>query len=397
MTATDDVIELAEDSQLRPAEQVRLAYDPDPWVRMVLADNHGLTAEAQYLLARDEDLSVVLRLAANPRLDPTVQECLFADARRGVLAVLGANPALTGTLMTALALTGLPEHSGPPGGARLELAGNSALQPRAAEVLADDPSTEVRRALAANRQLPAGVARRLADDVALVRGALADNPALPPDAVTNVLKPRDDAGLNPDERSALAQRPFLPESAQHALVTDASATVRRSLAGNPWLLPLCQRQLSVDADVAVREALASNESLSPELQVPLVAAGAEPVDRAVAQRRDILGPALRILLNRVESADDIDLLRSDLLTGAGPLRRRAPDLKHEQRGPVTAATTDRPHVLRRAVASPDPTVRLASVINAAIGAEQLRTLLTDTDADVRAKAALRLLAEVAAV
>jgi hypothetical protein len=161
---------LAENPNLHPSLQERLANDEDLEVRHSLASNPNLHLSSQEKLANDKHENVRYVLAQNTDIHPSLHEKLAGDEDSGVRRAIARNPNLHPSLQEKLA--GDRNND-----VRREIAENLNLHPSLHEKLAGDGNNDVRRAIARNPNLHPSLQEKLANDKdSYVRKAIAQNP-----------------------------------------------------------------------------------------------------------------------------------------------------------------------------------------------------------------------------
>jgi hypothetical protein len=161
---------LAENPNLHPSLQERLANDEDLGVRHTLASNPNLHLPSQEKLANDKHENVRYVLAQNTDIHPSLHEKLAGDEDSGVRRAIARNPNLHPSLQEKLVGDEDPD-------VRRAIARNPNLHPSVHEKLAGDNDSWVRRAIARNPNLHPSLHEKLARDKDLdVRRAIAQNP-----------------------------------------------------------------------------------------------------------------------------------------------------------------------------------------------------------------------------
>lgn len=161
--------------------------------------------------------------------------------------------------------------------------------PEMLAALADDPSVEVRAAVAGHRSSPVAVLERYASE-RRSSAAVASNAATPPSALLHLI---DDPA--PATRAAIAARSDMPAETLVAFATDPSPDVRSGLAGNSALPMEAQRTLAHDEGLWVRSALAGNPSLTDDI-VAILARDPEDLIRSTVAERENCPPAILEML-----------------------------------------------------------------------------------------------------
>ena len=159
---------------------------------------------------------------------------------------------------------------------RLALAANPRVPPRILALLAVDENHWVRKNLAGNPGTPLGTLRRLAaDDTRSVREAVVWNERTPPKLLAQLAEDQDAS-----VRKAVVRNPATPAWILNPAVNDQSAVVRSWLAGNPSVAVEVLRQLADDPDNSVRWQLIHNPALPEEILEKLT----RDADPKIAQR-----------------------------------------------------------------------------------------------------------------
>ncbi|MFI7355622.1 hypothetical protein ACIBTP_16910 [Streptomyces avidinii] len=171
-----------------PAELAELAASPFPAVRMLVARHRDLPAQVRDALAGDPDAAVVQAVAPHPGLSEAALRAMVERYGVQVLARVAANPDATGALLEDLtrhrpgvrrALKEVARHPHATGPALL-----ACLADRTARLLA-----------AAHPALPPeAVTELLGDEDRSVAEAAAGNPSLPCAAMARLLEPADGRG-----------------------------------------------------------------------------------------------------------------------------------------------------------------------------------------------------------
>ncbi|WP_369200257.1 Mucin-2 [Streptomyces sp. PU-14G] len=291
----------------------------------------------------------------------------------------------------ALQRAGLPEsavrailaHPNP--GARIDFAMSARADPAQRARLADDPSPNVRAALAYGPEvydprtkvapLPNAVCVRLLDDPApCVRTALLDSPHLALPSVASMAAHHSSAA----RREAVRAWEILPPGERSALLADPDPEVRRAAA-----LGECRRDAHVTAEL-LRDPQSAAEALRRGL---LVRADAE---RCVAERTHLVALAENPSL----PADMVERLAVDPDEAVRLAVSLRPELDETRRMAIdfTVGDFDRgdgvqwvrdgladPEVLRRAAASAHPLLRRAAAQSAHLPPDLLRLLARAED------------------
>lgn len=207
---------------------VRLAADPDAYVRRAVAQNHRTSPGAP---VTPELWTALLTL---PRA------CSDGVERARVLGpdawLASADPLVTGDRAW------VAEHHSTPAEVLIRLA--------------YDHSAYVRRCVAQNRAAPVDVLVRLASDPgAYVRARVAENPAAPAEVIVRL-------AADPDAyvRRAVAERCSAPVDALARLASDPDVYVRIGVAQNPATPSEALSRLAADLDARVRRWVARHPS-----------------------------------------------------------------------------------------------------------------------------------------
>ena len=284
-------INLAENPNLHPSLQERLANDEDLEVRHSLASNPNLHLSSQEKLANDKHENVRYVLAQNTDIHPSLHEKLAGDEDSGVRRAIARNPNLHPSLQEKLAGDGNDD-------VRREIAENLNLHPSLHEKLAGDGNDDVRRAIARNPNLHPSLHEKLAGDNDLyVRRAIAENPNLHPSLHEKLAEDED-----PDVRREIARNPNLHPSVHEKLAGDEDSDVLRAIARNPNLHPSVHEKLAGDNDWAVRRAIAENPNLHPSVHEKLAGDNSWEVRREIA-RNPNLHPSVHEKLAGDEDSD----------------------------------------------------------------------------------------------
>jgi hypothetical protein len=334
----------------------RLLGDPGAQTRRYLAENDDMPPDLRARLAGDPDPSVRQLLARSwPEIPEAAQRRLLNDPDDDVRAaacstyyVREPHPPMPGDLLPAL----LEDPVTRAGVVRC-----LTLTPQLAARLAGDPDHEVRRELARHPQLPAGLRDRLArDGSATVQVAVFARPDTPPflramihdevpgkvAAIGSLLDIEDDA--------ALIQA-----------VGDSQADVELRHVRLPWVTADPLPHVSSPYP-AFRAAAARAATILPP----------EAVDRLL--RDEDPGVAAVVLRHAPHLVDEATAERLDRANPQPP-KGRVPRPADSYR--FSAGT------LRRFAADPDPRMRALAPRDPSLPAGMLTTLASDTDADVR--------------
>ena len=223
-----------------PAELAALAYDPDPYTRLMVADNPCCPPAAFEVLSRDPWLDVRVRVAAR-MAPPKVMETLARDP----------DPVV-----------------------RAAMAGNDACPAPCRVALARDPDPAVRLAWAKRYvYIPLSEEARA--------GAMSRIPA-------QVLAAMTEPARDPDlrVRVAMAQRHDLPDEAMELLFRDQDRKVRYWMTRNPWCPPALLAERATDPDAGMRLVVAWHHATPASAQEELERDAAEHVRQAAAGLRD---------------------------------------------------------------------------------------------------------------
>jgi len=307
----------------------------DPWVGLAALEHPGADPGWIPRIARGENAVARSELATSFPLPPDIARLLAEDAELDVVtSVARCQPSLPPDLVDELA-----RH--PHAAVRSALAGNEDLSPVVLRSLFDS-SPEACYACAGepdrqtHRWCDGGHQGAILD----IRLALADNPATPPDALTEV---------DPDDfffAWALAKRADLPHEVYALLACHPVPGARWALASNPAAIHLARRLLADDPSREMKRMVA----LNPEVPVDLL------VELAPQTR---VGPTA---VPRVLAATEAEL-------------RALADSPVAQVRRLAAARPDLPADLaRRFVHDPDPGVAKWAAAHPVVTQEQLRFL-----------------------
>ncbi len=263
---------------------VHLSHDNDPMVRAAIINMWSQDPELLHLWAeRDDAQQQQLLFRRNKPLEPALLDTLrlspHSDTRQQALERAG----LSGPHMLWLAESDDTED-------RIFLAEQSDLPAGIQRILAQDSSPKVRRRLAANAGIDAGIALHIAasDDLPACR-ALAKNPAIQDECIARLCTHADDNiallvayrdDLNDDHRDLLFNHRLSPGAAEHLayqgigykrLCTDTAETLARAeapslrafAAHSANLADETFKRLSQDPADQVRHAVANNPA-TPE-------------------------------------------------------------------------------------------------------------------------------------
>lgn len=206
--------------------------------------------------------------------------------------------------------------------------------PEMLAALADDPSIEVRAAVAGHENTPVAVLERYAGE-RRSSAAVASNAATPPSALLHLV---DEPA--PATRAAIASRSDMPAETLVVFASDPSPDVRRSLAGNSSLPVEAQRALARDEGLWVRSALARNPSLTDDI-VAILARDPDDLIRSTVADRENCPPAILEML----ATDDEESVRDSVYgneSATDEMRAAAALLGVTQRDDDDEAQTDDP-------------------------------------------------------
>lgn len=329
------------------------ALDSSPRVRAAVAERHDTPTEVLVALADDIDRSILVAIAGNPSTPTPVidrlSERAIEEVRRAA-AVTTSSP----ERIEALANDRSPA-------VRALIATRPGLPTTIGRRLADDPDETVRIRLAEHSD-DTTVLVHLAADVASVAGTVARRTDLT-GGVTAVLLT---AGWT--VRRILAGNEHVDGSALSRLSTDRSAQVRRTAIGNPTLPDRSLRRALSHRDIATRR-LARSE---------LERRGAR---RTACTSMPQSGDDLGAVLEWVETTDRFDDLASFVTRSEWPRFARRTALLR-----VPLPTT----VFEAASTADDVVIRLDAAGHRLCPRQVLERLATDTDDEVRRRAAARL-------
>ena len=165
---------------------------------------------------------------------------------------------------------------------RQAVASNPNIDENDMRKLATDEYWQVRQVIAQRFDLPKDLIKKLADDpMRMVRKIIAKRQSLSPEMVE--LLSRDVW----DVREAIADRKDLPKTLMKTLAVDNDDTVRLVIAERLDLSPSLIEELVVDVDPSVREALARNEKIPMKSITELIEDEDEGVRMAIARRGDL--------------------------------------------------------------------------------------------------------------
>lgn len=252
----DERATIAGNPSLPPDVVVLLAADPDPEVRERIARRPDLQPTQRHALVVDPDPEVRGTVAYHPDLGPAERRALAVDPDPKVRLAVSVHPALTEEERARIDyevptdcrfgfrfVPVLPQqHRDPEDIRRKALSGHPMLRREAAE----------------DRELPADLVARLAEDDDLgVRVLLAQNhPDAPP-----ALLLRGFLEYTGPERENLITRPNFPRTGLAALADHEDPQVRALVARDPNTPPATVERLTRDPDPDVRAALARHPNL----------------------------------------------------------------------------------------------------------------------------------------
>ncbi|MEE1767540.1 MULTISPECIES: hypothetical protein [unclassified Streptomyces] len=250
--------QLAARSDLPSETAARLAGDPAPGVRAELAENPAIDDALIRVLAADRGHDVQRRLAHNPRVPLDILFDLAAATKIGSALL----PRIASASPSEIEYLSRSSNSV----VRMLLAERPDLPAEIRNVLADDPDAKVVKSIARHPGLSETQLRSMVERHGVrVVARVAANPETPPallDALTRHLPPVRKA-LREIARHRNATGPALL-----ACLTDRRA--RRVAAGHPALPPEAVTELLADDDWQVAEAAAANPSLPAAVMVELV-------------------------------------------------------------------------------------------------------------------------------
>ncbi|MEU5535846.1 hypothetical protein [Streptomyces sp. NPDC020362] len=251
----DDKSMIARNSSLPPDVVVLLAADPDPRVREEIARRADLGAAERHALVADPHPQVRRAVAYHADLGPAERDALATDTDPQVRLAVSVHPALTEQERARI------DYEVPMDcrfGFRFVSVLPVPRDPQAVrrKVLSSHPM--LRREAAEDRELPAELVARLAeDDDPGVRVLLAQNY---PDAPAALLL-RSFLEYTGPERENLITRPNFPHAGLAALADHEDPQVRALVARDPDTAPTTVERLTRDPDPDVRAALARHPNL----------------------------------------------------------------------------------------------------------------------------------------
>ncbi|PKM31578.1 MAG: AAA family ATPase [Gammaproteobacteria bacterium HGW-Gammaproteobacteria-11] len=267
-------IALAGNESLSAIAQIRLAQDPSPEVRCLLAENPSLTSAALHYLIDDVD-EVKTKLAGSSHVKPAeVQLKLSEHGAASVRIALAGNPFIKAEMQEFLVRDSCSE-------VRAALARNDRLDGHIYEKLLNDQEVCVREHLASVQDLPRAVQERLAIDAVDVKKALARNTR---DA--HIQLQLLEEGIE-EILIELASNPELEGQLQARLADGGDFRVRRCLAHDKTLPGLVFDKLIVDADLGVQTELATNSYLTETQYQGLYEAGKTEVIESLSSNPGI--------------------------------------------------------------------------------------------------------------
>ncbi|MEU9991840.1 hypothetical protein AB0E10_34550 [Streptomyces sp. NPDC048045] len=251
----DDKAMIAVNPGLPADVVVLLAADPDPEVRERIARRPDLGPAERHVLVSDPHPEVRRAVAYRADLGPAERDALAVDPHPTVRLAVSVHPALTEEQRARIdyevpmdrcfGFRIVPVSTGPrdPGAVRRKaLSGHPMLRREAAE----------------DRELPADLVARLAEDDDLgVRVLLAQNHPHVPAA----LLLRSFLEYTGPERENLITRPNFPHAGLAALADHEDPQVRALVARDPDTAPATVDRLTRDPDPDVRAALARHPNL----------------------------------------------------------------------------------------------------------------------------------------
>jgi hypothetical protein len=237
--------------------RVIIARDPAPfasrnlsnetvWVRRAVAKRTDITEADFTVLRQDLDTRVRRNLAENSALPGTWLATLVNDSTGTVLSALASNPSTPVQTLTLLAESGSGRPT--PRGA---LAENPKTPEHALGNVTAGATETVREAVAGRADLPDTLAHQLLEDSTRVRRALAANPQV-------------------------------PASVLRSLAVDTDDSIRANVAANPSAPFEILAQLASDDIAWVRDSIMENPSATDEAKTQVALLGAPPPTRATA-------------------------------------------------------------------------------------------------------------------
>ena len=274
--------------------------------------------------------------------------------------------------------------------ARRDAAGYPGCPPAILERLAADPDPEVRAAVAGSDEISDNLAWRLADDPStVVVGAVAANPAC---AVT-LLGMIADGTVGPSDdrrqaaRAEAAANANCPPQVLERLSSDRDINVRSAVAGNVSCPSEIVQRLVCDDWVEVAQEAAANPACG-ESTVQQIATNSQEADLVAATARNPNCP--RWLLQRLAQHDAWEVRRSvagRADCGPSTFQRLSHDHDEDVRGAVAANPACAAHVLGRLAVDTIDDVRAAVAANLNCPPRVLRRLKSDPIAAVKQIAA----------
>ena len=228
---------------LTDARQVLLgaAPDHDP------VNSSGCPPAALTRLAASARPEIRSRLARSLRCPPAALAALTCDPQESVRVQALSNPTFPASTLTVIASRWWPQNTPPD--VRLDTHSSDG----------HSYTRDVRRAVAAHRNLPPGLAERaLNDPDARVRAAAARNPSLPQRCLVVLARNAD-----PEIRQNAATNKSCDIEVLNLLASDPEPAVREAAATNAAAAPHLAERLSRDPHPDVKRAAAANPSLPP--------------------------------------------------------------------------------------------------------------------------------------
>lgn len=225
---------------------VSLSSDAEFWVRDRVAEHPKATPDVLRKLAKDR----AEKVAVNPGTPSDVLTALARDGYSSIREAVAGNPAASADCLTFL-------EADDDAAVRAALARNPSTPVEVLQRLAWDPIEDVRDATLANHALP----RNLSEILERPNAAwvISHDLALDPDDI-----PRIARDPNPYVRRCAAEHEPCPEQVLAQLAADSEAVVRKAVADNPATAPEVLERLAVeDLDKHVREAVARNAATEP--------------------------------------------------------------------------------------------------------------------------------------